>query len=193
MLGWDTWTTLHKLISLVKRRKNKEVDTTICFYLRSVDEDRQAPPSATRPAYQEAKTASVKMQRQSRQDLGIPFIPKSEWRRFNDQLNPSLRRNLEWPSTNWAECFTEERELPTSSSSSQWSSTSLWSTHSWSSNWKGWQQQSWQDHKWSDQRWPMDGLMKSKSSPRKLVAVDFKKVILDKYHKIWPPSRLSFF
>ena len=31
MLGWDTWTTLHKLFSLIKHRRNKEVDTTIYF------------------------------------------------------------------------------------------------------------------------------------------------------------------
>ena len=107
MLGWDTWTILHQLISLIKRRKNKEVDTTICFYLPIVEEDRQAPPLSTRPGYQEAKTALVEMKRQSRQVLGIPFIPKSDRRRLNDQLNPSLRGYHEWLSIIWAEYFTE--------------------------------------------------------------------------------------
>ena len=118
------------------------------LYLRSVDEDRQAPPSA---GCQEAKIALVEMQKQSRQDIGITYIPRSERKRLNGQLHPELRGYLEWLSTNWTECFTKERELPTSSSSSQWSSASWW-TDSWSSNWKGWQQHSWQYHKWSDQR-----------------------------------------
>ena len=48
--------------------------------------------------------------------------------------------------------FAEEREPPTSSSSSHWSSTSWWSPHSWSSNWQGRHQQSWQDDKWWEQR-----------------------------------------
>ena len=122
------------------------------YYLRSVDEDRQAPPLSARPGYQEAKTALVEMQRQSRQHLGITFIPKSERRRLNDQLNPSLQVYFAWLSTDWAEYFAEEREPPTLSSSSQWSSTSWWSPHSWSSNWQGWHQHSWQDDKWSEQR-----------------------------------------
>ena len=70
------------------------------FYLRCVDEGRQASPLATRPGYLEAKTALVEMQRQSRQDLGIPFVPKSERRCLNDQINLSLRVYLEWLSTN---------------------------------------------------------------------------------------------
>ena len=84
-----------------------------------------------------------KCKKQLRQKLGIPYIPKSVRTRFNDQLDPSLRRYLEWISTNWAEYFTEERVLPTSSSS-QWSSTSWLNTHSWSTNWKGWHHHSWQ-------------------------------------------------
>ena len=48
------------------------------LYLQSVDEDRQAPPLSTRPGNQKTQNASVEMQRQSRQDLGIPFIPKSQ-------------------------------------------------------------------------------------------------------------------
>ena len=31
MRGWDTWTTLHKMIPLTKRRKNREVEITIYF------------------------------------------------------------------------------------------------------------------------------------------------------------------
>ena len=70
---------------------------TICF----IYEDSQAPLSATRSGYPEAKTALVEMQRQSRQDWRISFIPKSERKRLNDQLNPSLRGYgyLEWLST----------------------------------------------------------------------------------------------
>ena len=120
--------------------------------LRTVDEDRQAPPLSARPGHQEAETALVEMQRQSRQDMGVTFMPKSERMRLNDQLNPSLQGYFAWLSTNWAEYFAEEREPPTLSSSPQWSSTSWWSTHSWSSNWKGWHQHSWQDDKWSEQR-----------------------------------------
>ena len=88
------------------------------LYLRSVDEDRQAAPLSLRPGHQEAKIALVDMQKQSRQDLGIPFIPISERKRLHNQIDRSLQGYLEWPSTNWAECFAEEREPPTSSSSS---------------------------------------------------------------------------
>ena len=80
------------------------------LYLRSVDEDRQSPPWSTRPGYQEAKNALVEMQRQSRQDLGIPFISKRERQRLGNQLDPSLQRYPEWLSTNWAEYFAKERE-----------------------------------------------------------------------------------
>ena len=76
-----TWTTLHKLISLIKRRKKISTHHNL-FYLRSVDGEKQAPFLSTRLGYQEAKIALVEMQRQSRQDLGIPFVPKSERRRF---------------------------------------------------------------------------------------------------------------
>ena len=102
-----------------------------------MDEDRQAPPLSQRPGYQEAKTVSVEMQKQSRQDMGITVIQRSETKRLNDQLDPELRAYLEWLSTNWAEYFAKERELPTSSSSSQWSSTLVEHTivvfdqHSW--------------------------------------------------------------
>ena len=56
-----------------------------------MDEDTQAPPSSTRPGHQEAKTALVEMQKQSRQEMGIVFIPRSERKRLNDQLDPELQ------------------------------------------------------------------------------------------------------
>ena len=110
-IGWsDAWVryldhiaqidTFHKAPQEQRNRYNHLI------YLRSVDEERQAPRLPTRPGYQEAKTALFEMQRQSRQDLGITFITKSERRRLNDQLNPSLRGYLEWLSINWAEYFT---------------------------------------------------------------------------------------
>ena len=71
------------MISLIKRRRNNHN----LLYLRSVDEDRQAPPSSARPGYQEAKTALVEMQRQSRKDLRIPFVPKSEAEHFKENAN----------------------------------------------------------------------------------------------------------
>ena len=42
--------------------------------VRSVNEDRQAPPSSTRPGYQEAKTALVEMQKQSRRRPLLVFF-----------------------------------------------------------------------------------------------------------------------
>ena len=69
------------------------------IYPRGVGEDRQVSPLSTRPRYQEAMTAKVEMQRQSRQDVGITFILKSERKRSNDQLDPSLRWYLEWLKT----------------------------------------------------------------------------------------------
>ena len=81
-----------------------------------------------------------------------PLLGKKDRNRFNDKLDPKIREYLQWLSENLEQYFTKERELSTSSSSSQWSSTSWWSSHVWSSTWRGWQQQSWQDDKWSDQR-----------------------------------------
>ena len=46
------------------------------MYLRSMDEDTQAPRLSTRPGYREVKTALVEMEKQLRQDLVIPFIQK---------------------------------------------------------------------------------------------------------------------
>ena len=103
-----------------------------------------------RPRYQEAKIALVDMEKQSRQDLGKPFIPIRERKRLHNQIDPSLQGYFEWLSTHWAEYFGEEREPPTSSSSSHWSYTSWWSPQSWTSNWQGWHQHSWNGDKWSE-------------------------------------------
>ena len=47
------------------------------LYFLGVDENKQAPPLPQRPGYQDATNALVDMQKQSWQDLGIPFIPIS--------------------------------------------------------------------------------------------------------------------
>ena len=124
----------------------------LIFYVVLTKIDRP-PPLSKRPGYNEAKTALVEMQKRSRQEMKIVHIPTEERTRLNDKLDPETRGYIwEWLSIDWETFFAKERELPTSSSSSQRSSTSWWSTRSWSSNWKGWQQHSWQDDKWSDQR-----------------------------------------
>ena len=46
------------------------------LYLRSVNEDKQAPPLLQRPGYQDAKKALVDMHKQVRQDCGVIFISK---------------------------------------------------------------------------------------------------------------------
>ena len=94
----------------------------------------------------------TEVQRQSRREMNIVHVPTKDRKRLNDKLDPKIRQYLEWFSEKWEQYFTKERELPTSSSSFQLSSTSWWSSHEWSSTWKGWQQHSWQDDKWSDQR-----------------------------------------
>ena len=73
------------------------------LHFRGVDENKQAPPLPQRPGYQDAKEAFIDMQKQSRQDFGISFIPISERKRTHDQLDPSLQGYLEWLSTKWAE------------------------------------------------------------------------------------------
>ena len=90
--------------------------------------------------------------RQSRQDLGIPFNPKKRKATLGKSARSFTARVPYWLSTNWAEYFAKDREPPTSSPSSQWSSTSWWGPHSWSSNWQGWHQHSWQDDQWLEQR-----------------------------------------
>ena len=79
------------------------------LYLRSVDEDKQAPPLQQRPGDQDAKKALVDMHKQVRQDCGVTFIPKVERHCLRNQLDPSMQKYLEWLSTNWAEDFAEER------------------------------------------------------------------------------------
>ena len=99
--------------------RRSPIQRRIHLYLRGVNEDRQAAPSTTH------KDQCTKKQRlhwlickkQSRQDLGIPFIPIRDRKRLHNQIDPALQGYLEWLSTNW-----EEREPPTSSSSSHWSS-----------------------------------------------------------------------
>ena len=83
----------------------------------------------------------------TRNEYCMKFQRKKDRKRLNDKLDPKIREYLEWLCENWEQYITKERELPTSSSSSQSSSTSWWSSHEWSSKWKGWQQHSWQDDK----------------------------------------------
>ena len=81
MLGWDTWTTMHKLISLIKAPQEQRSRYHNLLYLRIVNEDRQVPLLATRARVPRSKgTALDEMQRRSRRDLGIPFITKNERR-----------------------------------------------------------------------------------------------------------------
>ena len=103
------------------------------LYLRSVNEDKQAPTVPQRPAYQDVKKALVDMHKQVRQDCGVTFVPKVERQRLRNQLDPSMQRYLEWLSTNWAEYFAEERHQPTSSSSCT-PSSSWWTSSSWTSD-----------------------------------------------------------
>ena len=70
------------------------------IYLRSMDEDRQAPPLSTRPGHEEAKTALAELQKRSRQDINVVHIPPTERTRLNDKLDPEMRRYLEWLSMN---------------------------------------------------------------------------------------------
>ena len=73
------------------------------IYLRGITDDRQASPLETRPG------ALVEMQRHSRQTVGVTFMPKSDRKRLNGQLDTELRG-----SNKWTEYFTKEREPPTS-------------------------------------------------------------------------------
>ena len=146
------------------RHMNNEADITIWFIYEvwvKIDrhlyqEDRDTKKQRPRWAEQH---------KQLRQDMNVVHSPPKERTRLNDELDPEMRGYLEWPSTNWEMYFAKERKIPTSSSSSQWSSTSWRNSHSWSSKWKGWQQHSWQDDKWSDQRWSMKQFLKSNLAP----------------------------
>ena len=134
-IGWsDAWVRYLDHIAQIDISHNATQEQRIRYhnlvYLRSVDEDRQAPQLGTSLGYCEAKHALVAVQKHSRQELGITFIIKCERHRSGNQLDPQLQGYHEWQRTNWAEYFTKEREPPTSSSSSEWSSTSLWSWHS---------------------------------------------------------------
>ena len=94
------------------------------LFSRSVDEDTQAPLLTQRPGNQEAQIALVDVQKQSRHDLGIQFIPTSERKRLHNEIDSSPQRYFQWLGTHWAGYFAEEHKPPTSSSSSHWSSIS---------------------------------------------------------------------
>ena len=64
------------------------------LYLRSVDEDKQAPPPQQRPGYQDAKKALVDLHKQVRQDCRVIFITKIERQRLRNQLDPSMQWSL---------------------------------------------------------------------------------------------------
>ena len=81
MLGFDTWITLYNSASSTMRRNSKERERIMqILYLRSVDENRQAPPLSQRPGYREAKEQSRNLQKEKREQLA-PFIAESERKR----------------------------------------------------------------------------------------------------------------
>ena len=146
----ETLGLFRKLISHTQRRKSKDRNETL-FFLRSAIDEKQGLPLTQRPGYQEANNVLIDMLKISRKDFGSTNYTKlSERKRLHNQNDPSLQGYLEWLSTNWAEHVTEEREPPTSSSSSHWSATSWWRPQSWSSNWQGWHQHGWKDHDWAE-------------------------------------------
>ena len=118
LLGWGTWTIVQKIdISHTTPHSQRERYNNL-LYLRSVSEDKQPPLLPQRPGYQDAKKALVDMHKLVRQDCGVPFIPKVERHRLQNQLDPSMQQCRGVLSTNWAEYFAEEKHQPTSSSSS---------------------------------------------------------------------------
>ena len=138
------------------------------------------------------------MQKQSRQDLGISFIPISERNRLHNQLDPSPQEYLEWLSINWAEYFAGERQQPSSSSSSWSPSSTCWSSFSWTPSWQTWHQHTWQDGKWSEKWWneatSTRVLNEVDTSTRKLVssASDDKSEVVTIHQKAWPQSWFFF-
>ena len=67
------------------------------LYLRSVNEDKQAPPLPQRPGYQDAKKALLDIHKQSTTRLRSSFfIPKVQRQRLQNQFDPSMQRYLEW-------------------------------------------------------------------------------------------------
>ena len=130
MLGFDTRMTLYNSVSSTLRRNSNEKSMQK-RNLRSVDEDKQAPPLSQRPGYRDAKEQLRNLKKEKREQV-VPFIPVSERKRLHNQIDPSLQEYLEWPSIYWEEYFAEEHHEPSSSSS--WSpSSSWWSSSSWSS------------------------------------------------------------
>ena len=63
------------------------------LYLRSVDENRQAPPLSQRPGYREAKEELTNLQTEKREQLA-PFIPVSERKRLKNKIDPVLEVTL---------------------------------------------------------------------------------------------------
>ena len=131
----DISNTSYRLISLTKRLLSNEADITIWYIY--VVWWKVCKPLRKWPGYHEAKLTITEVWWQSGREMNIVHVPTKEGKRLNDKLDPKIREYLVWVSENWRQYFAKERELPTSSSSSQWSSTSWWSSHEWSSTRKG--------------------------------------------------------
>ena len=83
-----------KLISHTQRRKSKDRNENLLFLRRAIDE-KQGLPLTQRPGYKETKNVLIDMQKNSRKDLGVQFIQKSERKREHDKIDPSLQGHLE--------------------------------------------------------------------------------------------------
>ena len=83
------------------------------LHVRSVDENKQAPPLWQRPRHREAKK-EVSNRQMSREEQ-VLSIQVSDRRRLQNKIDPSLQEYLEWLSVNWAEQFAEPQnsERPT--------------------------------------------------------------------------------
>ena len=138
---YDISTTSYILIFLTQHLLNIQADKAIWYIYVVWRSICVACRCKKRSGYHEAILAITEVQRQSPREINVEHIPTKERKRLNDKLDPKIREYLEWLSENWEQYSTKEREVPTSSSSSQWSSTSWWSSHEWSKTWKGWQQQ----------------------------------------------------
>ena len=107
------------------------------LYLRSVNEDKQAPPLPQRPGYKDAKKHWLMCRSKWDKNAELLLSQKFARQRLHNQLDPSMQRYLERLSTDWAEYFAEERPPPTWTPSSSW-----WASSSWTSDWH--------QHEWKD-------------------------------------------
>ena len=112
------------------------------LYLRSVDENRLAPPLPQRPGYQEANEQPRSLQKGEKRTISSFY--RGMWKETLTQQDWSFTARVLWEPGVQIGRNSSQRQQPSFSSS--WSpSSTWWSSSSWTPSSQRWHQHSWQD------------------------------------------------